>query len=189
MLWQLAYTELFFLKNCGQILMEMISIKLLQFIKKLREILEAYDARKFKKRLTTSLFLFLLVFFIYISNLIFVYSLIILGVLSIIEFLTITNKIVKNKIYFFISILIFVIYIYFFCFLFIFFYSHPQLKVIIFSLLLCCAFSDIGGYIFGKFFKGPKLTKISPNKTIAGCLGSLCLSCFSLSIILYIISL
>lgn len=142
----------------------------------------------FKKRLITSLFLFLLVFFIYNSNLIFVYSLIILGVLSVIEFLIITNKIVKNKIYFFISNLIFVNYIIFFCFISLFFYSHPQLKVIIFSLLLCCAFSDIGGFIFGKLFKGPKLTKISPNKTIAGSLGSLFLSCFSLAIIFYIIS-
>ncbi len=143
----------------------------------------------FKKRLTTSLFLFLLVFFIYISNLIFVYSLIILGVLSIIEFLVITNKIVKKKIFSYILNIIFVIYIYFFCFIFLFFYSQPQLKFIIFSLLSCCVFSDIGGFIFGKLFKGPKLTKISPNKTIAGSLGSLFLSCFSLAIIFYIISI
>ena len=36
--------------------------------------------------------------------------------------------------------------------------------------------SDIGGFIFGKTFKGPKLTKISPNKTIAGMLGAFVLS-------------
>ena len=36
--------------------------------------------------------------------------------------------------------------------------------------------SDIGGYIFGKIFKGPKLTKISPNKTYAGVFGSFLLS-------------
>ena len=94
----------------------------------------------FKKRLTTSLFLFLLVFFIYISNLIFVYSLIILGVLSIIEFLVITNKIVKKKIFSYILNIIFVIYIYFFCFIFLFFYSHPQLKVIIFTSIMLCFF-------------------------------------------------
>ena len=33
-------------------------------------------------------------------------------------------------------------------------------------------FSDIGGIVFGKFFKGKKLTKISPNKTISGSIGS-----------------
>jgi phosphatidate cytidylyltransferase len=29
----------------------------------------------------------------------------------------------------------------------------------------------MGGYIFGNIFKGPKLTKISPNKTFAGAIG------------------
>ena len=33
-----------------------------------------------------------------------------------------------------------------------------------------------GGYIFGKIFKGPKLTKISPNKTYSGAFGSVVLS-------------
>ena len=37
---------------------------------------------------------------------------------------------------------------------------------------LICISTDIGGYIFGKFFKGPKLTILSPNKTYAGALGS-----------------
>tara|TARA_B100000787_G_C16127425_1_gene265673 strand:- start:286 stop:639 length:354 start_codon:yes stop_codon:yes gene_type:complete len=36
--------------------------------------------------------------------------------------------------------------------------------------------SDIGGFIFGKIFKGKKLTKISPNKTISGSIGSLIFS-------------
>ena len=35
-----------------------------------------------------------------------------------------------------------------------------------------CVLTDIGGYIFGKLFQGPKLTKISPNKTYSGMLGS-----------------
>tara|TARA_Y100000768_G_C23899585_1_gene644374 strand:+ start:99 stop:761 length:663 start_codon:yes stop_codon:yes gene_type:complete len=43
-------------------------------------------------------------------------------------------------------------------------------------IILVCIFTDIGGYVFGKFFKGPKLTKISPNKTYAGVFGSLFLS-------------
>ena len=40
-------------------------------------------------------------------------------------------------------------------------------------IILISIFTDIGGYIFGKFFKGPKLTKISPNKTYSGVAGSL----------------
>ena len=35
-----------------------------------------------------------------------------------------------------------------------------------------CVLTDIGGYLFGKFFRGPKLTKISPNKTYSGVIGS-----------------
>ena len=47
-----------------------------------------------------------------------------------------------------------------------------------------CISSDIGGILFGKFFKGPKLTKISPNKTISGSLGSFFLSVLLSSILL-----
>jgi len=39
-------------------------------------------------------------------------------------------------------------------------------------IIIICIFTDIGGYVFGKTFKGPKLTKISPNKTYAGVIGS-----------------
>ena len=38
-------------------------------------------------------------------------------------------------------------------------------------IILICIFTDIGGYIFGRIFKGPKLTKISPNKTYSGSIG------------------
>ena len=38
-------------------------------------------------------------------------------------------------------------------------------------VILICIFTDIGGFIFGKLFKGPKLTKISPNKTFSGLFG------------------
>ncbi len=50
----------------------------------------------------------------------------------------------------------------------------------IFVLLICVA-TDVGGYIFGKIFKGPKLTKISPNKTYSGMIGGYFLSLISLS--------
>jgi len=68
--------------------------------------------------------------------------------------------------------------------LFFLFSIFIELKIIIFSLLLGCAASDIGGFLVGKTFKGPKLTKVSPNKTISGSFGSLILTCivFSASI-------
>ena len=43
-------------------------------------------------------------------------------------------------------------------------------------VIIICVFTDIGGYSFGKTFKGPKLTKISPNKTYSGMIGSFVLS-------------
>jgi phosphatidate cytidylyltransferase len=43
-------------------------------------------------------------------------------------------------------------------------------------ILIICIFTDLGGYIFGKIFKGPKLIKISPKKTYAGALGGFILS-------------
>ena len=43
-------------------------------------------------------------------------------------------------------------------------------------ILVICIFTDLGGYIFGKIFKGPKLIKISPKKTYAGALGGFILS-------------
>ncbi len=49
------------------------------------------------------------------------------------------------------------------------------LKIFLFIVLVCVS-TDIGGYIFGKLFKGPKLTKISPNKTYAGVFGGFFLS-------------
>ena len=61
------------------------------------------------------------------------------------------------------------------------FYSAYQIRDIeginsFILLILICVFTDIGGYIFGKFFKGPKLIKISPNKTYAGVLGGFLLA-------------
>ena len=46
-------------------------------------------------------------------------------------------------------------------------------------VIIICISTDVGGYVFGKLFKGPKLTKISPNKTYAGMIGSFFLSIIS----------
>jgi len=49
-------------------------------------------------------------------------------------------------------------------------------------IVMICIFTDIGGYVFGKIFKGPKLTKISPNKTYAGMIGGYLCSVMFMSI-------
>ena len=45
-------------------------------------------------------------------------------------------------------------------------------KIYLFLLLSISITTDIGGFFFGKIFKGRKLTKISPNKTYSGMIGS-----------------
>ncbi len=59
-------------------------------------------------------------------------------------------------------------------------------KYIFLIILLICIFSDIGGYVFGKIFGGTKLTKISPNKTISGAIGSFVFSIFIFYIVLFL---
>ena len=53
-----------------------------------------------------------------------------------------------------------------------------ELKISYFFIISVCIASDIGGFIFGKLFKGRKLTKISPNKTYSGLIGAYILSIF-----------
>ena len=69
-----------------------------------------------------------------------------------------------------------------FIFLFFSFYTFYQCSnnlILVFFVILICISTDIGGYIFGKVFKGPKLTKISPKKTYAGMIGSYLFSLIS----------
>ena len=50
--------------------------------------------------------------------------------------------------------------------------NNPELKVFFIYIIIISIASDVGGLVFGKLFKGKKLTKISPNKTISGSIGS-----------------
>jgi len=49
--------------------------------------------------------------------------------------------------------------------------DEAESLILFLFILLICISTDIGGFIFGKIFKGPKLIKISPNKTYSGMLG------------------
>ena len=72
------------------------------------------------------------------------------------------------------------------------FYSIYQIRFInensykyFLIILIICIFTDIGGYVFGKTFKGPKLTSYSPNKTISGLIGSYIFAMCSIPILIY----
>ena len=142
--------------------------------------------KNFQKRIYTSIILFLLLFLMIKNNYIMAFFLIIIGIFSVLEFFKIILKIFeKNKIKQFISSIIFIIYIFSFCTCFLILSSFLHLKILIFTILLTCVASDIGGFIFGKIFKGPKLTKISPKKTISGAVGSLIFSVIFATLVIY----
>ena len=61
--------------------------------------------------------------------------------------------------------------------------NSPELEYERFMfILLICISTDLGGYIFGKILKGPKLTKISPKKTLSGVIGGYLISIIILSL-------
>lgn len=116
-------------------------------------------------RLLSSLILApIIIFIIYKGDIYFLCFLVILSILGIYEIL-------KLKIYYikFIILILFISFIYFL-------YKIINLEngqFFLFLIILITWLSDIGGYVFGKFLKGPKINIISPNKTYAGFLGSL----------------
>ena len=125
------------------------------------------------KRVLSSIFLIPLIIYLIIEgSYLFILFMIICFFLTLYEW----HRMSKNIIYKFIGSF----------FLFISFYSVYQIRFsfnneynLLLFILIICVSTDIGGFIFGKIFKGPKLTKISPNKTYAGVLGSYIFSLLS----------
>ena len=127
------------------------------------------------KRSISSLFLMSLIFLsALINDYIFLSILFITVIFSWIEWIKIIEKTRFKKIYRIIHILLFLVYL---LMAFIVCFNVFVIdKFFFLSILMICIFSDIGGYVFGKTFGGKKLTKISPNKTISGSIGSFILS-------------
>tara|TARA_Y100001958_G_scaffold160081_1_gene165994 strand:- start:5920 stop:6567 length:648 start_codon:yes stop_codon:yes gene_type:complete len=139
----------------------------------------------FIKRIFTSVALIILLFLMFLSEKILIIVFLLFGVLSILEFLTITDKIFKNIFYKLSINIIFISYIFIFCILFVFGSNYFVVKTTLYSLIFCCVGSDLGGYVIGKILKGPKLTKISPSKTVSGSIGSLFFGSFFFSIVFF----
>jgi phosphatidate cytidylyltransferase len=131
-----------------------------------------------KERIITSLFLFTLLTLMFFFNFILIISLIVIAVCAWIEFYALITKILKKEnsknkllrfIYKAISLFYLTILIYF---IIIIKSLNYQLEDALIYSILVSILTDIGGLITGKIFKGKKLTKISPKKTISGALGS-----------------
>lgn len=130
------------------------------------------------KRISTSAILFAILILVFMYHYFLMYILIITSVIAFLEFSQMLNKIKSknNKYYKLIFNILFLTYLFLFSSLFFIFSLSMDTKILIYLSLLICISSDIGGLIFGKIFKGPKLTKISPKKTISGSAGSFILS-------------
>jgi phosphatidate cytidylyltransferase len=145
------------------------------------------------KRILTSFGLISLLVFSFFYTYILVISLIIISTVSWIEFSALISKIYKKenfKMNFLKSVIKALCLIYLFLFSTLIFGAvtqiDPSLKIHTLFLFLICICSDVGGFIFGKIFKGKKLTKISPNKTISGSIGSFILSLLLVPIFYYL---
>jgi phosphatidate cytidylyltransferase len=130
-----------------------------------------------KTRLLTSIFLIFLLYLSFSHSYILIISLILISLISWIEFKGLISKIFYKKNFksnFLKSIIQATSLFYLTMFSSIVFIgiSQNDLKPSMLFLISICIFSDVGGLLFGKFFKGKKLTKISPNKTISGSIGS-----------------
>jgi len=148
--------------------------------------------KELTKRIFTSLFLIFLLGLIFFYYFILIILLIIISIISWIEFYGLISKIfTKNtfKINFlkFIIKAISLIYITIFSFLIFTGITQGNYELNMLYLFSICISSDIGGLIFGKIFKGKKLTKISPNKTISGSIGSFILSLILVPFFFYLL--
>jgi phosphatidate cytidylyltransferase len=135
-------------------------------------------ATELEKRIITSIILFLIVIFcILIHKFVFVLILIVTLFVSFSEWKNINFNYFKKKQhnnwkYFFVQF-IGLVYLLIFLGTSIALRGNNSESIAFFIIVLCiCISSDIGGYVFGKLIGGKKLTKISPNKTISGSLGS-----------------
>jgi phosphatidate cytidylyltransferase len=123
----------------------------------------------FKKRLCVSLLAFPLIYILLyhkaLSNLL----ILIIFLFCIFEWIKIFKK--KNALFFLGLVVLFA-----FLLSLLRIYNFEEFNLPFLWLIVLTWLSDIGGYIFGKIFGGPKLTQISPKKTWAGVIGSIILS-------------
>ena len=138
--------------------------------------------KELKKRIITSVILMAIVLnCLFINNYSWLVLLVFISLICWLEFINLIKRIWRKKAIIILPTIISFAVLYFFL------YSAYKIKVeegekVILFILLVCMFSDIGGYVVGKSIGGKKLTKISPNKTISGSIGSFLFSLFPIGI-------
>ena len=136
----------------------------------------------FLNRIFTSIILLILLLIgLLLNNFFWLYLLIISSMISYYEFSNMIKKRFKkkNNIIYLYNIITF---IYLCFFIFTGYKLNNSSSISLIFILSICIFSDTGGYIVGKTIGGKKLTKISPNKTVSGSVGSFFFSLFPIII-------
>ena len=137
--------------------------------------------KELSQRIFTSSILIILLILMLNYSFVLIGSLLLIFVFAWIEFNGIIDKIITDKLFSIKKNLFrFLIFIYLIFFSKIIIDEQienlPNVSWSLLFVIIICILTDIGGFIFGKIFKGKKLTKISPNKTYAGAIGSLFLT-------------
>ena len=141
-------------------------------------------SKELKKRIFTSVLLILLLIAMSFYSFIMIIALVIISIILWIEFYALISKILrKNKfkdkvlrhLYKAMSLLYLLLLV---SFIVVVETYYPNLKLYLIYSFLTAILSPVGGLVFGKTFKGRKLTKISPNKTVSGSIGSFIFSLF-----------
>ena len=145
-----------------------------------------------KTRLFTSIFLIVLLYFSFNYSYILIISLILISLISWIEFQGLISKIFIKKTFkssFLKTVMqgTSLLYLAMFSTMVFSGISQDNFKISMLFLISICICSDIGGLLFGNIFKGKKLTKISPNKTISGSIGSFVLSLLLIPIFYFLL--
>ena len=136
--------------------------------------------KNFLKRIITSFVLISILFSMFISSMMMILIVIIISALLFYEFNRLFLRILENMFLRILSSGLTLLYL--FSFVLIIFWIEsvkvysPNYKLFFFYSIIVSIASDVGGYITGNIFKGKKLTKISPNKTISGSIGALIFS-------------
>ena len=149
--------------------------------------------KEFNQRVITSLILITLLVLMLKYSVVLISLLLLIFVASWLEFNNLLENIyIKKPNSIFKNLLKFFIFIYLLFFMKVvvdeFLQNQPNVSWNLIYIISICILSDVGGYVFGKLFKGKKLTTISPNKTYSGMVGSFILSIIFCIIYSYSIS-
>ena len=125
------------------------------------------DSELQKRILSSIILLPITIFFIFKGSIFFIFFLSLIFLAVTYEWFNMSKNNELTRIFG----IIFLFFSFFFAF-----YLRENFFNLFLLIIVVCIFSDIGGYVFGKVFKGLKLTKISPNKTYSGVIGSFLIS-------------